>query len=248
MFHTALKTLLWWTACCQITHGWLSAAFGQKVENATPLIVEMDLLEALNMSDGMRGVSQIKGSHPDTKAWRLHNSFDQVQVPEAAAKQLLSKLKDQLWLEFVYRQHRSTVATLLSINSPGKMSPWLRVTSNNKIGKLFVFYRIDEDNKLHEKVFGLHRAADDWTRIAVAINGTELHLFQNCKPPDKQKLAGRAYLKFPPDSLIYFRQEPGFKKKLLGSVEVGKIASSAHYRPSWQCSAPNTGKQRKASF
>lgn len=245
-YSIAIQALVWWAVCYGVTEGWLSVAFSQDAVNITPQAVELDILEALNVSDEMRGVSQVKGSRPDSKAWRLHTSFDHVQIPEAATKQLLSKLTDQMSVEFVYRQHHTTVATLLSINSPGKMSPWFRITSNSKINKLFVFYRIKEDNKLHEKVFTLQRA-DNWTAVAITINGTELHLFQNCKPPDKQKLAGYAYLKFPPDSLIYFRQEPGFKKKLLGSVESAKIMTSAQYRPTWQCSASEKRRWRRTS-
>lgn len=194
------------------------------VENIWPYFVfllnyllDIDILEALNISDGMRGVSEIQGSQPQNKAWRLHTAFDHVQIPENNASQLFSKLTDQMTVEFIYKQHRKTVATLLSINSPGKMSPWFRITSNTKLNKLFIFYRIMEDSKLHEKIFNLHdvHRIDNWTKLAVSINGTKLLLNLDCRPPDKQELAGHIYLQFPKDSLIYFRQEPGFKKKLL---------------------------------
>jgi len=205
---------------------------------------ELDLFDALNVSEEMRGVSQTPGSHSDAKAWKLHSAFDHVQVPEAVASQLLSRLKDQLHAEFVYRQHRKTVATLLSINAPGKMSPWLRITSNTKLHKLFIYYHIREDNRLHEKIFSL-RHGDNWTHVGVSFNGTKLTFFLDCKPPDKQQLAGHVLLNFPLDSLIYFRQEPGFKKKLLGSVEVAKVSSMARKHPTWHCRAPVIGERLK---
>lgn len=238
MNHCLLKPLIFVVFCWHLTDGWLAAAFSRNSESQNNQHLDIDILEALNISDGMRGVSEIQGSQPQNKAWRLHTAFDHVQIPENNASQLFSKLTDQMTVEFIYKQHRKTVATLLSINSPGKMSPWFRITSNTKLNKLFIFYRIMEDSKLHEKIFNLHdvHRIDNWTKLAVSINGTKLLLNLDCRPPDKQELAGHIYLQFPKDSLIYFRQEPGFKKKLLGAVEVARISST--YEPNfskWQC-------------
>ncbi|PSN41443.1 hypothetical protein C0J52_34541 [Blattella germanica] len=48
-----------------------------------------------------------------------------------------------------------------------------------------------------------------------------LHL--DCQDPKPQPVAGAHRFHVPQDALVYFRQEPGFKKKFLGSMQVMKI-------------------------
>nr|CAD7432468.1 unnamed protein product [Timema monikensis] len=85
-----------------------------------------------------------------------------------------------------------------------------------------------------------------WTHLAVSVDvdaGT-VTLIQDCQPPRQQPLAGstaassRVAISIPDDALVYFRQEPGFKKKFLGTMQVAKIQplTRKNHLP-WICEA-----------
>nr|CAD7585666.1 unnamed protein product [Timema genevievae] len=74
-----------------------------------------------------------------------------------------------------------------------------------------------------------------WTHLAVSVDvdaGT-VTLIQDCQPPRQQPLAGstaassRVAISIPDDALVYFRQEPGFKKKFLLSNALVVLSSTA---------------------
>ncbi|KDR14512.1 hypothetical protein L798_10213 [Zootermopsis nevadensis] len=64
----------------------------------------------------------------------------------------------------------------------------------------------------------------------------------DCQKPKSQPVAGNTGARtpgfhIPHDSLVYFRQEPGFKKKFLGSMQMAKIKSYPVSRKDfgWSC-------------
>jgi hypothetical protein len=66
-----------------------------------------------------------------------------------------------------------------------------------------------------------------WTHLAIVYNASSrtLTLYLDCQKPKPQPVAGytgAGTLGFhiPQDSLVYFRQEPGFKKKFLVCLHV----------------------------
>lgn len=199
---------------------------------------EVDLLQALNVSTALRGVGQSHGPRPldELPAWKLHATFDHVQLPPGPTAHLLHAVQKShnFVMNFAFRQHRKTIATLLAVNSPGKLSPWLRLTSNLKQGHLMLFYRIKEDTRLHEKIFPLPRHTN-WTLLELTVHGDVVTLSLECQKARKQRLAGHINLHFPKDSLVYFRQEPGFKKKLLGTVQVARVGACPPQERLWQC-------------
>lgn len=232
------------------TNGWLDvlpkkSSYKTATNNAitTPKQhdVELDILEALKLNNAMRGVNEVSGLFSNVSAWRFHSAFDQAQVPSHVVDDVLNRwprlptYSGNLSLHFIIRQHKKTIATLVSINSPGKMSPWFRLTSNLKSGpQLILFYHVVENEKLHQKGFDLPHL-QNWTQIALSIAGDSVLLYVDCEPPWREKLLGHVNLEFPKDALMYFRQEPGFKKKFLGAVQLAKISSQPIvYRP-WAC-------------
>jgi len=197
-------------------------------------LFEIDILSSLNISEEMRGVSVLKGTASQHPAWRFHPPFDHVQLPHDVVTSFLSHLRCSISLFFSFRQHRKSIATLVSINSPGKMSPWFRVTSNLKHGGLSVFYHIKEDTHLHLQEFDLQHL-NNWTRLALTITGQQASLYINCNAPQTAKLAGQLYLSLPHDALVYFRQEPGYRKKFIGSVQIARLSTGGlEFRP-WHC-------------
>ena len=60
--------------------------------------------------------------------------------------------------------------------------------------------------------------------VLVSINQTQVRVWINCADYDKQNLAGHINLKVPDGGLIYFRQEPGLKNKLIVSIVYLKVS------------------------
>lgn len=65
-------------------------------------------------------------------------------------------------------------------------------------------------------------AGNGWTHLALVFNASSsiLTLYLDCQVKKPQPIAGNTAigtleLHIPQDSLVYFRQEPGFKKKFL---------------------------------
>lgn len=52
----------------------------------------------------------------------------------------------------------------------------------------------------------------------MSVNQTEVRVWINCADYDKQRLAGHVDLQIPDGGLLYFRQEPGLKNKLIVST------------------------------
>ncbi|GAB6018519.1 hypothetical protein CHUAL_000216 [Chamberlinius hualienensis] len=209
---------------------------------------ELNILEALNVSGSMRGVKEVSWSNSEGKlrAWRFHSSFDHVQLPTNLTSDFLSKLNDELSIVYTYKQHRKTSAALFSINSPGKLSPWLRLISDTKRNQLLLDYRVNHDPKLHQIKIDFNRCKakgqpiHDWTNLKINLSGNWMNFTVGCcshQPIQRSlQLSGKIYFNFPLDSLIYFRQEPGFKKKLLGAVKVAKLANYADdLTENWKC-------------
>ena len=58
-----------------------------------------------------------------------------------------------------------------------------------------------------------------WTRLLLSVNQTDARLWVNCAHYSKVRLAGHIDLQIPAGGLLYFRQEPGLKNKLIVSAE-----------------------------
>ncbi|XP_047479897.1 uncharacterized protein LOC125032685 [Penaeus chinensis] len=204
--------------------------------NATQESIEWDILELLSINGSQTGVSAARGPIPDTPAWRLRAVYDNIQIEPAIVPKIASTLHDEISFYFVYKQHKKTLGSLLSINLPGRIKPWLQVISNLKTERLNVFYHIKEDAKTHQASFELpEKVGWTWTRILVSVKQTQMRIWINCADYDKQKLAGHIDLEIPSGGLIYFRQEPGLKNKLIGSIQMAKILNYSVNDRVWKC-------------
>ncbi|XP_066940204.1 kielin/chordin-like protein [Macrobrachium rosenbergii] len=198
---------------------------------------EWDILDLLSINGSQTGVSAARGPIPDTPAWRLRAVYDNIQLDPSLVPKIASTLHDELTLYFVYKQHKKTLGSLISINMPGKIKPWFQVISNLKTQRLNVFYHIKEDSKTHQASFQMpDKVGWTWTRILVSVNQTQVRFWVNCADYDKQKLAGHIDLQIPEGSLIYFRQEPGLKNKLIGSIQMAKLMNYSVNDRVWKCS------------
>lgn len=79
-----------------------------------------------------------------------------------------------------------------------------------------------------------------WTWIAVTLTREKVTLYENCEKPVEIELVHSPLLRFPSDALVYFRQEPGLKRKFVGSVQVARLYSNRITSRPWKCSSAGT--------
>lgn len=221
------------------TAGWIPF-FGQELHKHLNLEShhrEWDILGLLSINKTQAGVSSARGPLPDTPAWRLRDPYDNIQLGPDLVHKIASTLHDEVSLYFVYKQHKKTLGSLLSINLPGKIKPFIQVVSNLKTQRLNFFYHVKEDTKTHQASFQLpDKVGWTWTRLLLSVNQTDARLWVNCAHYSKVKLAGHIDLQIPEGGLLYFRQEPGLKNKLIGSIQMTKLMNYSVNSRIWRCS------------
>ncbi|XP_071452768.1 uncharacterized protein [Hetaerina americana] len=209
----------------------------------------IDILEILNLSKGsVGGVGIVSGVDPGRRAYRFRASFSGARLPTPSpVAAALSATADPgggkaVSLVFVMRQQRrAPLSTLLSLHSPGRLSPWFQLTSNLRTSRLVLHYRVPSDKKLHVLTFDLAPplrypgGAGGWTRLALEITPSRVRFLQDCRLEQSQQLSGLAGLHVPKDALVYFRQEPGLKKKFLGSMQEARILKGTLPDRPWTC-------------
>ncbi|XP_050705733.1 uncharacterized protein LOC126991080 [Eriocheir sinensis] len=89
---------------------------------------EWNILGLLSINKTQAGVSSAHGPLPDTPAWRLRDPYDNIQLGPDLVHKIASTLHDELSLYFVYKQHKKTLGSLISINLPGKIKPFIQVS------------------------------------------------------------------------------------------------------------------------
>ncbi|CAN7993264.1 unnamed protein product [Ixodes hexagonus] len=74
-----------------------------------------------------------------------------------------------------------------------------------------------------------------WVWVGVTVTPERVTLYENCEEPVSAELAMSPLLRFPSDALVYFRQEPGLKRKFVGSVQVARMYSGHFLSRPWVC-------------
>lgn len=242
-----------------------SNEISHQTDSTTSIPAELDILRLLNVTGATPGVSEVLGPSAHLPAYKFRPGYNNVLVPGPGAIAAALTAPAGFTLLFVYRQHRKSLGTLLSIHSPGRVTPWFQATSNLRTGQLVLHYRITSDSKLHQNSWALQqqqpvpvqkpargncvpasetKRGNGWTYLALVFNASSstLTLYLDCQIPKPQPIAGNTgagipEFHIPQDSLVYFRQEPGFKKKFLGSMQVAKIKSHPISRNDvgWSC-------------
>lgn len=221
---------------------------------ASKLQDEVDILNLLNLTSKAPGVSLTEGPIKGFPAYKLRLPYGDALVSNATPIVTAMSAPEGFTVAFVFRQQRHTLGTLLSINSPGRLTPWFQVISNMRTGNLILRYRLSARGKLHQISWPLtshHRkswplAAWTWLSVSADYNSSTLRLDVDCLPSRFEHLAvgedtssnsnqTPSRISVPQDSLVYFRQEPGRKKKFLGSIQVAKVLPHVTHQRLWTC-------------
>lgn len=228
---------------------------------ASKLQDEVDILKLLNLSSKAPGVSLTEGPIKGYPAYKLRLPYGDALVSNSSPIVRAMSGNEGFTAVFVFRQQRRTLGTLLSINSPGRLTPWFQIISNMRTGNLILRYRLSSSGKLHQTSWPLtshHRkswplAAWTWLSVIADYNTSTLRLDVDCLPSRFEHLNGKETnlydrIGVPQDSLVYFRQEPGRKKKFLGSIQVAKLLPHVTHQRLWTCreiTENNTSDNRK---
>lgn len=206
---------------------------------------EVDILKLLNISPKDQGVSAIEGPIRNYPAYKFRLPYGNVLLSNATNVTTAMNNPSGFTAIFLLRQQKNNLGTLMSVNSPGRLTPWFQVISNSKTGILTVKYRLKGLNKIKQIDWGLpkhHRkspmAAWNWISISFDTKNGMIRLDLDCEPSRFENVKQRKSLGqfgIPADSLVYFGQEPGRKKKYLGSVEVAKVLPYVTQQRLWSC-------------
>ncbi|XP_023023164.1 kielin/chordin-like protein [Leptinotarsa decemlineata] len=206
---------------------------------------EVDILKMINVSAKDQGVSVVEGPIAKFPAFKFRLPYGNVPMTNATA--ITSAMNDPKGFTgiFLMRQQKNNLGTLLSVNSPGRLTPWFQLTSNSKTGTLSLKYRLKRSNKLRQIDWNLpkhHRkspvAAWTWLSFSVDSAAGVIRMDLDCNPSEFELLKpgkSKGKLNIPADSLVYFGQEPGRKKKYLGSMQIAKILPYVTEERLWSC-------------
>ncbi|XP_025831794.1 kielin/chordin-like protein [Agrilus planipennis] len=206
---------------------------------------EVDILKLINITAKDPGVSIVQGPIKNFPAYKFRLPYGNVPVANSSAVTSAMSRPSGFTVIFLFRQQKNNLGTLISINSPGRLTPWFQINSNLRTGVLTLKYKMNASSKLHQVDWplpGHHRktplAAWTWMSLSADYYSGTLRLDLDCLPSKFHQLASKtenAFISIPGDSLVYFRQEPGRKKKFLGSIQVAKVLPYVTQQRLWSC-------------
>lgn len=213
---------------------------------ASELPGEVDILKLINVTAKDPGVSLVEGPINNYPAYKFRLPYGNVALANSTAVTNAMSKPSGFTVIFLYRQQKSNLGTLISINSPGRLTPWFQLCSNSRTGLLSLKYRINASSKLHQTDWNLpvhHRkspmAAWTWISLTADYSTNTLRLDIDCQRSQYESLGSHnedaSNISIPQDSLVYFRQEPGRKKKFLGSMQVAKVLPYITKERLWSC-------------
>ncbi|XP_065407987.1 kielin/chordin-like protein isoform X2 [Chrysemys picta bellii] len=205
----------------------------------------IDLLEALNVTRSVRGVSRAAGPKPGVPAWKFRQRVPHLTLPWDYAVYLLASSQGALGFHFVARQSRGSAGTLISLVSPAAAArdgrPLLQLASSARANQLRLDYRAEPSMEPASLLFpgGSPFARGRWARLAVDLQPHRLALFVDCRPAVLLERGGprdTLSLLLPLDLQITFASLPGdAASKFLGYWQTAEISPSGFPRRPWHC-------------
>ncbi|XP_075440277.1 kielin/chordin-like protein [Ascaphus truei] len=205
----------------------------------------IDLLEALNVTRSIKGVTKSKGREPGSPAWKFRQRVPHLTLPWDYSVYLLSSTQGSLGLHLVAKQAKNNQGTLLTFLSPAAMKrdgrPLLRLTSDTRSDQLRLEYRTPQGMEPASLLLpgGSPFSGSRWVRLALNLDIHKVTLFQDCEEPvvfgqdGEEEMLG---LILPLDLEISFASSPGDKaSKFLGYWQTAEISPNGFSRRPWHC-------------
>ncbi|XP_074980690.1 kielin/chordin-like protein isoform X9 [Caretta caretta] len=205
----------------------------------------LDLLEALNVTRSVQGVSRAPGPEPGAPAWKFRQRVPHLTLPWDYAVYLLASSQGALGFHFVARQSQGSAGTLISLVSPAAAArdgrPLLQLASSTRANQLRLDYRAGPSMEPASLLFpgGSPFALGRWARLALDLQPHRLALFVDCRPAvllERGGLRDALSLLLPLDLQITFASLPGDPaSKFLGYWQTAEISPSGFPRRPWHC-------------
>ncbi|CAM4483039.1 unnamed protein product [Lepidochelys olivacea] len=205
----------------------------------------IDLLEALNVTRSVQGVSRAPGPEPGAPAWKFRQRVPHLTLPWDYAVYLLASSQGALGFHFVARQSQGSAGTLISLVSPAAAArdgrPLLQLASSTRANQLRLDYRAGPGMEPASLLFpgGSPFARGRWARLALDLQPHRLALFVDCRPAvllERGGLRDALSLLLPLDLQITFASLPGDPaSKFLGYWQTAEISPSGFPRRPWHC-------------
>ncbi|XP_048865507.1 kielin/chordin-like protein isoform X2 [Brienomyrus brachyistius] len=205
----------------------------------------IDLLEALNMTRSIRGVTRAKALDLGVLAWKLHQRAPPLTLPQDFSRYFLSSVKGAIGFHFIAQQAKSSDGTLISLVSPAAVKqdghPLIRLLSSTRTNQLQLDYRTAAALRPASLRFpgGTPFASGHWARVALSLETHRVTLFIDCKEAvvlEKSQSEELLSLLLPLDLEITLASMPGKKtSKFLGHLQRAEVSMSGYQRRPWRC-------------
>ncbi|KAL7979818.1 hypothetical protein Chor_008156 [Crotalus horridus] len=149
----------------------------------------LDLLEALNISRSVPGVSKTQGPDPGIPAWKFRRRVPVLTLPWDYSVYLLSTVQAALGFHFVARQNPGSEGTLISLVSPAASKrdgqPLLQLASSTQADQLWLAYRAVHNMEPASLVFpgSTPFAHGRWAQLALNLEPRRISLYVDCQEP-----------------------------------------------------------------
>ncbi|KAG8440107.1 hypothetical protein GDO86_006046 [Hymenochirus boettgeri] len=205
----------------------------------------VDLLEALNVTRSVKGVTKAKGRDPDSSSWKFRQRVPYLTLPRDYSVYLLSTIQETLGLHFVAKQAKNNKGTLIAFLSPAAIKsdghPLLRLVSDTRTDQFILEYRTPQTME-PASIFlpgGSPFIGSQWARVALNLNPQKVILYLDCEEPVVFKKEGEEEilsLILPLDLEISFASTPEDKEsKFLGYWQMAEISPTGFNHRPWHC-------------
>ncbi|MBN3291265.1 KCP protein, partial [Polypterus senegalus] len=205
----------------------------------------IDLLEALNITRSIKGVSKTKGLDPGIPAWKFRQRVPHLTLPRDYSIYFLTTMQDSIGFHFVAQQVKNSDGTLISFVSPAALKkdghPLFRLVSSTRSNQLHLEYRTMHSKDPATILFpgGTPFANGKWARVALNLEAHKVTLFIDCEESiifEKKHGEDVLSMILPIDLEITFASMPGNKaSKFLGYWQTAEISPTGFLRRPWHC-------------
>lgn len=111
---------------------------------------EVDIFKLMNISAKDQGVSLVEGPIAKYPAYKFRLPYGNVPLPNSTVVTTSMNNPAGFTVVFLFRQQKNNLGTLMSVNSPGRLTPWFQLSSNSRTGLLTLKYRVQGSPKLRQ--------------------------------------------------------------------------------------------------
>ncbi|XP_078275752.1 kielin/chordin-like protein isoform X1 [Rhinoraja longicauda] len=233
---TIQAALVW-----QMVLGATSTQFSQPYYHQENVV---DLLEALNITRFIKGVSRSKGVEPGVLAWKFRKRVPNLILPRDYAIYFLTSMQGSIGFHFVAKQSKNSEGSVISFTSPTTTKkdghPLLQLTSSTRSNELRLDYRTVHNMEPASVVFpgGTPFSNGQWGRVAFNLESRRITLFIDCEEDivfEKNTDDDAISLILPIDLEIHFSGMEGGGSKFTGHWQTAEISPSGFVHRPWHC-------------